>query len=60
MRKEKVEEWESILDLDFIKSCVFIDEAGFNLHIQQGYGRLVMGMPAKGNVHTEKVLHSVY
>jgi hypothetical protein len=32
LRKEKVEEWENMQDMDFTKNYVFIDEAGFDLH----------------------------
>ena len=35
LRKEKVEQWEAMQDLDFAHNCVFIDESGFNLHIQE-------------------------
>src|ERR1700738_4731917 len=52
LRKEKVEEWENMQDMDFSKNCVFIDEAGFNLHIQRNFGRSLKGTPAKGTVPT--------
>ena len=52
LRKEKVEEWEKMQDMDFSKNCVFIDEAGFNLHIQRSFGRSLKGTPAKGTVPT--------
>jgi hypothetical protein len=42
-----------MLDHDFTKNCVFIDEAAFNLCMQRGYGRFVKGTSAKGNVPTE-------
>jgi hypothetical protein len=32
LRKERIEEWDAIPELDYGKNCVFIDEAGFNLH----------------------------
>jgi hypothetical protein len=35
-------------DLDFSKKYVFIDETGFNLHIQQNRGRSKKWQPAKG------------
>jgi hypothetical protein len=41
-------------DLDFARNCVFIDEAGFNLHTQRNHGRSRKGAPAKGIVPTEK------
>lgn len=37
LRKEKVGEWEKMQGLDFTKNCVFIDEAGFNLHTQKKF-----------------------
>ena len=54
LRKEKVEEWETMQHLDFTKNCVFIDEAGFNMHTQRNYGRSPKGTPAKGTVPTGK------
>jgi hypothetical protein len=51
--KEKVEEREAMdLDLEFAKTCMFIDEAGFNLHMKRSYGRSRKGTPAKGAVPT--------
>jgi hypothetical protein len=37
LTNEKIEQWELAPSLDFTKICVFIDEAGLKLHIQQGY-----------------------
>ena len=54
LRRERIEEWEAISELDFAKNCVFIDEAGFNLHTQRNYGRSRKGTPAKGIVPTAK------
>ena len=54
LRRERIEEWEAIPELDFAKNCVFIDEAGFNLHTQRNYGRSRKGTPAKGIVPTAK------
>jgi hypothetical protein len=48
LRQEKVEEWENMQAMDFAKDCVFIDEAGFNLHTQRSFGRSLKGTPAKG------------
>jgi hypothetical protein len=39
LRKEKVEQWEAMQDLDVGHNFVFIDESGFNLHIQRNFGR---------------------
>jgi transposase len=54
LRREKVEEWEATPELDYGKNCIFIDEAGFNLHTQRNYGRSRKGTPAKGIVPTAK------
>jgi transposase len=54
LRRERIEEWEAIPELDFAKNCVFIDEAGFNLHTQRNYGCSRKGTPAKGIVPTAK------
>jgi hypothetical protein len=37
-----------------MKSCVFIDEAGFNLHIKRNVGRSKKGTPAKTTVPTRR------
>lgn len=39
LKKEKVENWEKVQGLDFIKNCIFFDDAGFNLHVQRNLGR---------------------
>ena len=54
LRKEKVEEWERNKDMNFNKNCVFIDEAGFNLHTQSNFGRSIKGTPAKATVPASK------
>ena len=54
LRKEKIEEWEAISELDYASNCVFIDEAGFNLHTQRNYGRSRKGTPARAVVPTTK------
>src|ERR1700731_4176229 len=54
LRRERIEEWEANPELDYRKNCVFIDEAGFNLHIQRNYGHSRKGTPAKGIVPTAK------
>src|SRR6202035_3263623 len=38
----------------FTLNCVFIDEAGFNLHTQRNNGRTRKGTPAKGTIPTTK------
>jgi hypothetical protein len=54
LRKEKVEDWEAMPDLDFCKNCIFNDEAWFNLNTQRNYGRSRKWTPAKGTVPTAK------
>jgi hypothetical protein len=54
LRRERIEEWETIPELAFGKNCVFIDEAEFNLHTQRNYGRSRKGTPANGTVPTAK------
>jgi hypothetical protein len=59
LQREKVEEKEAlVLDLDLAKNCMFIDEAGFNLHTQRSYDRSRKGTPAKGLVSTPKDITS--
>ena len=38
----------------FTLNCVFIDEAGFNLHTQRNYGRSQKGASAKATIPTAK------
>ncbi|KAI8977667.1 hypothetical protein BDF20DRAFT_942795, partial [Mycotypha africana] len=54
LRKAIVEQYKSDADMDFSKNCVFIDEAGFNLHTQRNHGRSLKGTPANGTVPTGK------
>ena len=60
LRRERIEQWEAIAELDYGKNCVFIDEAGFNLHTQRNYSRSRKGTPAKGIVPTTKRYHHNY
>ena len=60
LRKEKVEEWRATLGLDFCNNCVFIDEAGFNLHTQWNHGRSRRGTPVKAPFLQQKGLQSLY
>ncbi|KAG2215960.1 hypothetical protein INT45_010104 [Circinella minor] len=41
-------------EFDFEKRCVFIDEAGFNLHIRRNFGRSKKGTPARAVVPTQR------
>src|ERR1700731_3548901 len=54
LRRQRIEEREATPELDYCKNCVFIDDAGFNLHTQRNYGRSRKGTPAKGIVPTAK------
>ncbi|KAL1925911.1 hypothetical protein VTP01DRAFT_7250 [Rhizomucor pusillus] len=40
-------------DLDFAKNCVFVDEAGFNLHTQRNFGRSLKRKSAKAVIPTD-------
>lgn len=42
------------LVMDVFKNCVFIDEAGFNLHTQRNHGRSLKDTPTKSTVPTGK------
>ena len=53
-RKERIEEWEAIPELDYGRNCVYIDVTGFNLHTQRNYGHSRKGTPAKSIVPTAK------
>jgi hypothetical protein len=54
LRYQKFMEWESLSDFDYKKNCVFIDEAGFNLHITRNFGRSLKGTPAKAIVPSDR------
>ena len=53
-RREAVLEWMGTKDIDFEKNCVFLDEAGFNLHISRSRGWSKKGKPAKSIVPTSR------
>ncbi|KAI7900536.1 uncharacterized protein BX663DRAFT_553846 [Cokeromyces recurvatus] len=44
---KKLEKLPKAHDFDFMKNCVFIDEAWFNMNIKRTFGRSVSGSPAK-------------
>jgi transposase len=54
LRKQVVEEWAKDPEMDFTKNCVFIDEAGFNMHLRRNFGRSKIGTPAKAVVPTNR------
>lgn len=53
-RRAKILEWENLPGFDYMSNCVFIDEAGFNLHIKRSFGRAPVGKPAKVTVSTQR------
>lgn len=53
-RKTTVQSWLSDYEMDFEKNCVFIDEAGFNLHISRTRGWSKVSEPAKTVVTKNK------
>lgn len=54
LRKAIIEQFQSMEDLDFAKNCVFVDEAGFNLHTQRNFGRSLKRKSAKAVIPTGK------
>ncbi|KAG2215655.1 hypothetical protein INT45_008403 [Circinella minor] len=53
-RAELITRWNNDSEFDFEKRCVFIDEAGFNLHIRRNFGRSKKGTPARAVVPTQR------
>lgn len=49
-RKNSVMEWMADKEFDFEKNCIFLDEAGFNLHMTRTRGWSKKGKPAKSVV----------
>ncbi|KAI8880293.1 hypothetical protein K501DRAFT_191568, partial [Backusella circina FSU 941] len=54
IRRQVVEDWEKDPEMDFMKNCIFIDEAGFNLHLRRNFGRSKIGTPAKAVIPTNR------
>ncbi|KAI8641781.1 hypothetical protein BD408DRAFT_467723 [Parasitella parasitica] len=46
-RHARVLEWTKDPDMRWESNCVFVDEAGFNLHIRRNFGRSIKGKPAR-------------
>jgi hypothetical protein len=46
-RRTRVLGWKADKNMGWYKNCVFIDEAGFNMHLRRNFGRSKRGMPAK-------------
>lgn len=53
-RKIAVESWLADSYMDFEKNCIFIDEAGFNLHISRMRGWSKVGKPARTKIPKNK------
>ncbi|OAD81571.1 hypothetical protein PHYBLDRAFT_73469 [Phycomyces blakesleeanus NRRL 1555(-)] len=54
MRQDCILEWQQLADFNYLSNCVFIDEAGFNMHIKRTFGRSVSGTPAKTTVPMQR------
>jgi hypothetical protein len=58
-RLKWVEKW-SKTDIDFLSSCVFVDEAGFDINMRSSYARSARGTPAVVITPTTKAIsHTV-
>ncbi|KAG1409355.1 hypothetical protein G6F60_000739 [Rhizopus arrhizus] len=49
-RKETILQWLADKEMDFENNCVFLDEAGFNLHMTRTRGWSKKGAPAKTTI----------
>jgi hypothetical protein len=47
LRRERVLAWKADQEMDWHNNCIFIDKAGFNMHIRRNFGRSKRGVPAK-------------
>ncbi|OAD78071.1 hypothetical protein PHYBLDRAFT_164948 [Phycomyces blakesleeanus NRRL 1555(-)] len=54
MRQDCILEWQQLADFNYLSNCVFINEAGFNMHIKRTFGRSVSGTPAMTTVLTQR------
>lgn len=54
LRVERILEWQTLENFDYLTNCVFIDEAGFNMHIKRNFGRSPRGKPAKTVIPTQR------
>ncbi|OAD79029.1 hypothetical protein PHYBLDRAFT_62206 [Phycomyces blakesleeanus NRRL 1555(-)] len=54
MRRDRILEWQQLADFNYLSNCVFINEAGFNMHIKRTFGHSVSGTPAKTTVPTQR------
>lgn len=53
-RKQAIQAWLALPSFDYARDCVFIDEAGFNMHIKRTFGRSQKGTPARTTVPTQR------
>lgn len=44
---EQINEWKANPEMDYTTNCVFVDEAGFNMHLRRNFGRSNRGIPTK-------------
>jgi hypothetical protein len=54
LQMEKIEEWETIPELDYVKNCVSVDKAEFNLQTQRNHDRSRKDTTAKDILLTAK------
>ncbi|OAD67627.1 hypothetical protein PHYBLDRAFT_151142 [Phycomyces blakesleeanus NRRL 1555(-)] len=54
MRQDHILEWQQLADFNYLSNCVFINEAGFNMHIKRTFGHSVSGTPAKTTVPMQR------
>ncbi|KAL7322216.1 hypothetical protein PS15p_212245 [Mucor circinelloides] len=47
IRHDRVLEWINDTEMSWESNCVFLDEAGFNLHLRRNFGRSIRGKPAR-------------
>ncbi|KAI9473379.1 hypothetical protein BDB00DRAFT_738318, partial [Zychaea mexicana] len=46
-RVARINEWMADLEMDYATNCVFVDEAGFNMHLRGNFGQSIKGTTAK-------------
>ncbi|KAG2224141.1 hypothetical protein INT45_000156 [Circinella minor] len=55
-RAKVVSQWISDPEFNFDNRCVFIDEAGFNLHTRRNFGRSKRGTPARAVAPSQRAI----
>lgn len=53
-RKNIISEWIKDSNMDYTSNCVFVDEAGFNMHLRRNFGRSKKGVPPKAVIPTNR------